>query len=221
MPPLPACCCTAMSTAPRTRAREETRCATSCLFARTHACRSQIAQAFFERRAPADLRAESAGQQPANAIWPNVVEAMHEVGIDISDRKPKKIEVEMQLHADKAITLNCQGTCPYVLGGIEDWEVGDPYHHRGLARELRRHGGLQRARKPRKKKDSSEDRRPGMPAGTRARALKYLPSNAGSAFKSVCWIRCCLAQQPERPSSPAGSHGARRRRRRRVARCFS
>ena len=97
------------------------------LFVCTHnAGRSQIAQAFFERYAPPDLRAESAGQEPADAIWPNVVEAMREVGIDISDRKPKKIEVEMQLHADKAITLNCQGSCPYVLGGIEDWEVDDP-----------------------------------------------------------------------------------------------
>ena len=97
------------------------------LFVCTHnAGRSQIAQAFFERYAPPDLRAESAGQEPAEAIWPNVVEAMREVGIDIADRKPKKIEVEMQLHADKAITLNCQGSCPYVLGGIEDWEVDDP-----------------------------------------------------------------------------------------------
>ena len=97
------------------------------LFVCTHnAGRSQIAQAFFERYAPPDLRAESAGQEPAKAIWPNVVEAMREVGIDISDRKPKKIEVEMQLHADKAITLNCQGSCPYVLGGVEDWEVDDP-----------------------------------------------------------------------------------------------
>jgi hypothetical protein len=55
-----------------------------------------------------------------------VVEAMREVGIDISGRKPKKIELEMQLHADKAITLNCQGSCPYVIGGVEDWEVADP-----------------------------------------------------------------------------------------------
>ena len=97
------------------------------LFVCTHnAGRSQIAQAFSERYAPPDLRAESAGQNPAEAIWPNVVEAMREVGFDISDRRPKKIEVEMQLHADKAITLNCQGSCPYVLGGIEDWEVDDP-----------------------------------------------------------------------------------------------
>jgi arsenate reductase len=91
-----------------------------------NAGRSQMAQAFFERYAPEDLRAESAGQAPADAIWPNVVEAMREVGIDISARKPKKIDREMQLHADKAITLNCQESCPYVIGGVEDWEVGDP-----------------------------------------------------------------------------------------------
>jgi arsenate reductase len=97
------------------------------LFVCTHnAGRSQIAQAFFERYAPANLRAESAGQEPAESIWPNVVEAMREVGIDISDRKPKKLDVEMQLHADKAITLNCQGTCPYVVGAVEDWDVDDP-----------------------------------------------------------------------------------------------
>lgn len=97
------------------------------LFVCTHnAGRSQIAQAFFELHAPADLRAESAGQAPADEVWPNVVEAMREVGIDISDRKPKKIDLEMQLHADKAITLNCQDTCPYVIGGVEDWEVDDP-----------------------------------------------------------------------------------------------
>jgi arsenate reductase (thioredoxin) len=97
------------------------------LFVCTHnAGRSQMAQAFFERLAPPDLRAESAGQEPAQEIWPNVIEAMSEIGIDISGRKPKKIDVEMQLHSDKAITLNCQGTCPYVIGGIEDWEVEDP-----------------------------------------------------------------------------------------------
>lgn len=97
------------------------------LFVCTHnAGRSQMAQAFFEKYAPPDLRAESAGQDPAAAIWPNVVEAMREVGIEIGDRRPKKIDVEMQLHADKGITLNCQGTCPYLVGGVEDWLVDDP-----------------------------------------------------------------------------------------------
>lgn len=97
------------------------------LFVCTHnAGRSQMAQAFFERHAPADLRAESAGQDPADAIWPDVVEAMSEVGIDLAGRKPKKIDLEMQLHADMAITLNCQASCPYVPGLVEDWDVADP-----------------------------------------------------------------------------------------------
>jgi protein-tyrosine-phosphatase len=97
------------------------------LFVCTHnAGRSQMAQAFFEKHAPSDLRAESAGQEPAEAIWPEVVEAMGEVGIDISSRRPKKIDLEMQLHADVAVTLNCQASCPYVPGLVEDWEIDDP-----------------------------------------------------------------------------------------------
>jgi protein-tyrosine-phosphatase len=97
------------------------------LFVCTHnAGRSQIAQAFFEKHAPDDVRAESAGQEPAEAIWPNVVEAMREVGIDLSTKRPKKIDLEMQLHADWAITLACGGTCPYVPGIVEDWDIPDP-----------------------------------------------------------------------------------------------
>jgi arsenate reductase len=93
----------------------------------THnAGRSQMAQAFFERHAPPDIRAESAGQEPAEAIWPNVVEAMREVEIDISKRRPKKLDLEMQLHADWAITLACGGACPYVPTVVEDWEIPDP-----------------------------------------------------------------------------------------------
>jgi arsenate reductase len=97
------------------------------LFVCTHnAGRSQMAQAFFERYAPADVRAESAGQEPAEEIWPNVIDAMREVGIDISERRPKRIDLEMQLHADWAITLACGGSCPYVPTIVEDWEIPDP-----------------------------------------------------------------------------------------------
>ena len=97
------------------------------LFVCTHnAGRSQMAQAFLERHAPPDIRAESAGQEPADAIWPNVVEAMREVGIDIAGRRPKKLDLEMQLHADWAITLACGGACPYVPTTVEDWEIPDP-----------------------------------------------------------------------------------------------
>jgi protein-tyrosine-phosphatase len=86
-----------------------------------------MAQAFFERYAPDDVRAESAGQEPATAPWPEVVEAMSEVGIDISKRRPRKLDLEMQLHADWAVTLACGGTCPYVPGVVEEWDVDDPH----------------------------------------------------------------------------------------------
>ena len=61
------------------------------LFVCTHnAGRSQMAQALFERYAPDDVRAESAGQEPADRVWPNVVEAMAEIGIDLAGRAPEE-----------------------------------------------------------------------------------------------------------------------------------
>ena len=91
-----------------------------------NAGRSQMAQAFFERHAPEDLRAESAGSRPADRVHPVVVEAMNELGIDISSRRPRKLLVEMQLHADWAVTMGCGDACPYVPTIVEDWDVPDP-----------------------------------------------------------------------------------------------
>ena len=97
------------------------------LFVCTHnAGRSQMAQALLERHAPDDIRAESAGQQPAPQVWPEVVEAMREIGIDLSGQRPRKLTVEMQLHADWAITLACGAQCPYVPTTVEDWDIPDP-----------------------------------------------------------------------------------------------
>jgi arsenate reductase (thioredoxin) len=98
------------------------------LFVCTHnAGRSQMAQAFWRRHAPADVRAESAGQEPAKAPWPEVVEVMAEVGIDVSGERPKRLDLEMQLHADWAITLGCGGACPYVPTRVDDWQIPDPH----------------------------------------------------------------------------------------------
>jgi arsenate reductase len=91
-----------------------------------NAGRSQMAQAFFERQAPADIRAESAGDQPAERVHPEVVEAMAEAGFDLSDRRPKRLLLEMQLHADWAVTLACGASCPYVPAVVEDWDIADP-----------------------------------------------------------------------------------------------
>jgi arsenate reductase (thioredoxin) len=97
------------------------------LFVCTHnAGRSQIAEAFFNRLAPPDVRAESAGQAPRDRVWPVVVEAMGEVGFDLSAKRPKRLLPEMQLHADWAITLACGATCPFVPTIVEDWQIPDP-----------------------------------------------------------------------------------------------
>jgi arsenate reductase len=97
------------------------------LFVCNHnAGRSQMAQAFFERYAPEDVRAESAGSSPAQRLWPAVVEAMAEVGIDVSGRRPRKLLPEMQLHADWAVTMGCGDACPYVPTTVESWDIPDP-----------------------------------------------------------------------------------------------
>jgi arsenate reductase (thioredoxin) len=91
-----------------------------------NAGRSQMAQALFEKHAPDDVRGESAGAEPADQIHPEVVEAMREIGIDLSDRRPKRLTLEMQLHADWAVTLACGAQCPYVPSVVEDWDIEDP-----------------------------------------------------------------------------------------------
>lgn len=97
------------------------------LFVCNHnAGRSQMAQAFFERDAPADMRAESAGSEPAAQVWPAVIEAMAELGIDLAARKPRKLLREMQLHADWAVTMGCGDACPYVPTTVQSWDVPDP-----------------------------------------------------------------------------------------------
>jgi protein-tyrosine-phosphatase len=83
------------------------------LFVCNHnAGRSQMAQAFFERDAPTDVRAESAGTDPRPEIWPGVVQVMREVGIDLARRRPRRMDIEMQLHADWAITMGCGDAAP-------------------------------------------------------------------------------------------------------------
>lgn len=97
------------------------------LFVCNHnAGRSQMAQAFFERLAPDDFRAESAGAEPAQSVWPEVVQVMREKGIELAGAKPKKLTREMQLHADWALTMGCGDACPFVPTVVEDWDLPDP-----------------------------------------------------------------------------------------------
>ncbi|HUB73507.1 MAG TPA: arsenate reductase ArsC [Solirubrobacteraceae bacterium] len=97
------------------------------LFVCNHnAGRSQMAQAFFERDGPEDVRAESAGTEPAAEIWPPVVEVMREIGLDLAGRTPKRLTVEMQQRANWAVTMGCGDACPYVPSTVMDWNLPDP-----------------------------------------------------------------------------------------------
>ena len=98
------------------------------LFVCTHnAGRSQMAQAFFERdctdRLPGRVRRLCSRRAQ---VWPEVVEVMREVGIDLAGNKPKRLTVEMQLHADWAVTMGCGDVCPYVPTRVDDWDIPDP-----------------------------------------------------------------------------------------------
>ena len=99
------------------------------VFACVHnAGRSQIAAAWFNRLADArTARALSAGTQPADAVHPVVVEAMREVGIDLSGARPRLLTDEVARDAVLLITMGCGDECPFVPGlRVEDWPLPDP-----------------------------------------------------------------------------------------------
>jgi arsenate reductase (thioredoxin) len=100
---------------------------TRVLFVCLHnAGRSQISQALFERAADAH-EARSAGTRPAASVHPEVVEAMSELGIDISDRHPQRLTGDLSRWADVIVTMGCGDECPYVPGKrYFDWDLPDP-----------------------------------------------------------------------------------------------
>jgi arsenate reductase len=87
-----------------------------------------MAEAFFNQIAQGKAVAISAGTQPAAQVNPRVVAAMSEVGIEIGDKKPKLLTVEMLEGADRIITMGCSvaEACPASLVPTEDWELDDP-----------------------------------------------------------------------------------------------
>jgi arsenate reductase len=89
-----------------------------------NAGRSQIAQALYEQRGG---EARSAGSQPAAELHEAVVEALDEVGIDVSRRTPRALTREDVEWADLVVTMGCGDACP-VLPGKEyvDWNLPDP-----------------------------------------------------------------------------------------------
>lgn len=73
------------------------------------------------------VEVRSAGSAPAETINPAAVEAMREVGIDITDQTPKLLEYETAQDSDVIVTMGCGGACPVFPGTrYEDWKLDDP-----------------------------------------------------------------------------------------------
>jgi arsenate reductase len=92
-----------------------------------NAGRSQMAAGLLDKPAAGRVHVRSAGSQPAGQINADVVEAMREVGVDISKEFPKPMTDEVVRAADAVITMGCGDACPIYPGKrYEDWEVSDP-----------------------------------------------------------------------------------------------
>ena len=100
----------------------------SVLFVCVHnAGRSQMAAAFLTHVAGDRVEVRSAGSAPADSINPAVVEALKEVGIDISNEQPKVLTTSAVEQSDVVITMGCGDACPFFPGKrYLDWVLPDP-----------------------------------------------------------------------------------------------
>src|SRR5580693_4096111 len=98
------------------------------LFVCVHnAGRSQMAAALLDHRADGAVHVRSAGSDPAETLNPAVVEAMSELGLDISKEFPKPLTDDAVRAADVVITMGCGDACPFYPGKrYLDWELDDP-----------------------------------------------------------------------------------------------
>ena len=100
----------------------------SVLFVCVHnAGRSQMAAGFLRDIAGDRIEVRSAGSMPADQINPTAVEAMGELGIDITAEQPKVLTTEAVQASDVVITMGCGDACPFFPGKrYEDWKLDDP-----------------------------------------------------------------------------------------------
>ena len=100
----------------------------SVLFVCVHnAGRSQMAAGFMTHLGQGRVDVLSAGSAPKDSINPVAVEAMAEIGIDISNNSPKILTPEAVQQSDAVITMGCGDACPFYPGKrYEDWVLEDP-----------------------------------------------------------------------------------------------
>ncbi len=100
----------------------------SVLFVCVHnAGRSQMATGWLTRLGGDRVEVRSAGSEPADQLNPVAVSAMAEVGIDITDQRPKVLTADAVRTSDVVVTMGCGDTCPIFPGKrYEDWDLEDP-----------------------------------------------------------------------------------------------
>ena len=100
----------------------------SVLFVCVHnAGRSQMAAGFLAALSDGRVEVRSAGSLPADQVNPAAVQAMQEVGIDISGQRPKIQTTDAVQASDVVITMGCGDACPIFPGKrYEDWKLDDP-----------------------------------------------------------------------------------------------
>jgi protein-tyrosine-phosphatase len=98
------------------------------LFVCVHnAGRSQMAAAFLEDLGGDRVDVRSAGTTPVEEVHAGVREAMAEVGIDLGDRRPRRLKDEDVREADVVVTMGCGDECPFYPGKrYQDWDLPDP-----------------------------------------------------------------------------------------------
>jgi protein-tyrosine-phosphatase len=103
--------------------------ATAAFICKENRGRSVMSAALFERAAAGRHRALSAGSEadPSKQPHPVVVEAMRELGIDVSGHQPQRLTNGLAEQADVMVTMGCGDACPYIVGKrYIDWELTDP-----------------------------------------------------------------------------------------------
>jgi len=100
----------------------------SVLFVCVHnAGRSQIAAGWLRHLAGGQVEIRSAGTEPAQSVNPVAIQAMAEVGIDITGQTPRVLDWDTAQASDIIITMGCGDTCPVFPGKrYEDWPLDDP-----------------------------------------------------------------------------------------------
>ncbi|MBM7789758.1 arsenate reductase ArsC [Tenggerimyces flavus] len=100
----------------------------SVLFVCVHnAGRSQMAAGWLRHLAGDAIEVRSAGTAPADQVNPAAVDAMAEVGVDLTTAQPARLTDESAAGSDVIVTMGCGDECPYFPGKrYEDWQLDDP-----------------------------------------------------------------------------------------------